>query len=134
MKKYFNIATVYLIIGLLSGVFYREFTKLSGFEGATVLSSLHTHLLILGFFFMLIVLILDKVFNFSQVKGAKQWLIVYNVSLLYFITTMVMRGVTQVTGAEIGGLSHISGLAHALLGGCLIWFIVLGNKMLKANN
>lgn len=33
MKKYFNFATFYLVLGLVMGVFYREFTKFNGFEG-----------------------------------------------------------------------------------------------------
>ena len=33
MKKYFNFATFYLVLGLVMGVFYREFTKFIGFEG-----------------------------------------------------------------------------------------------------
>ena len=35
MKKYFNLATFYLILGLAMGVFYSEFTKINGFEGKT---------------------------------------------------------------------------------------------------
>lgn len=37
MKKYANAAIVYSFLALAGGVFYREFTKFSGFEGATSL-------------------------------------------------------------------------------------------------
>ncbi len=56
-KKYFNLATFYLILGLAMGVFYREFTKINGFEGKTSLSIIHTHILTFGFIFFILVLL-----------------------------------------------------------------------------
>lgn len=131
MRKYFNASIAYLIVGLLSGIFYREMTRLLGFTGETVLKGLHTHILVLGFIFFIIVLLLDKNFGFSNLKGSKAWFITYNISFVYFIGTMLTRGIAQVKGIEISGLSHIAGLAHALMGVALIWFVILGNKMLK---
>jgi hypothetical protein len=51
-------AFVYAGLGVASGLFYREFTKLNGFpEGEfTQLGLAHTHLLALGFFPFLILL------------------------------------------------------------------------------
>ncbi|GAY75978.1 hypothetical protein NBRC111894_1532 [Sporolactobacillus inulinus] len=43
----------YMIAGLLSGIYYRELTKAMNFSGESMLSVLHTHLLILGMFFFL---------------------------------------------------------------------------------
>ncbi|MGL5379531.1 DUF2871 domain-containing protein [Clostridium sp.] len=131
MKKYVNFATFYLILGLVAGVFYREFTKFSGFEGVTVLSAVHTHTLVLGFLFFLIVLLLEKNFVLSKVKHFGKWIVFYNVSLIYVIGALVARGVLQVTGGEFAGLSHIAGLGHALLGAALIWFVVIINKAVK---
>lgn len=130
MKKYLHMATVYLALGLCAGVFYREFTKMAGFEGVTVLKGLHTHILVLGFLFGLILLILEKNFKFSTLKSAKTWFIVYNGSFIYMITTLMIRGINQVNGTTMAGLNHISGLAHALLGVSLIWFVVLCYKMI----
>ena len=62
MKKYTNISTFYLILGLFMGISYREITKHNNFTGETVLSSVHTHTLTLGFLFFLIVLLLDYTF------------------------------------------------------------------------
>lgn len=131
MKKYFNFATFYLILGLVAGVFYREFTKMNGFEGVTVLSAVHTHTLVLGFLFFIIVLLLEKNFVLSKVKHFGKWLVLYNVSLIYVVGALVARGVLQVIGGEFAGLSHIAGLGHALLGASLIWFVVIVNKALK---
>ena len=40
----------YMVIGLLSGFYYRELTKAHDFVGDTQLSLVHTHTLILGMF------------------------------------------------------------------------------------
>lgn len=131
MKKYFNAAMVYLVLGLIAGVFYRELTRMAEFTGITVLKGLHTHILVLGFLFFIIVLLLDKNFGFSKMKGSKAWFITYNVSMIYFVITMLVRGIAQVKGIDINGLSHMAGLAHAIFGVALVWFVIIGNKMLK---
>ena len=46
---------LYMILGVASGLFYREFTKWNGFTGRTALGFLHPHLLMLGAFLLLIV-------------------------------------------------------------------------------
>ena len=40
-----NLALTWLILGLISGVFYREWTTLADFTGDTQLSTMHTHML-----------------------------------------------------------------------------------------
>lgn len=131
MKKYINLSVFYLALGLILGVFFREFTKYNGFTDRTTLSALHGHALILGFIFFLIVLILDKLFEVSKAKAYKGWLIFYNVSLVYMLGTLLFRGILQVTGNDFAGLSHISGLAHAMLGLSLVWFATILYKKVK---
>ncbi|WP_297134991.1 DUF2871 domain-containing protein [Terrisporobacter sp.] len=131
MQKYFKISTFYLILGLALGVFYREYTKINNFTGITTLGVTHTHVLMLGFMFFMIVLLLEKNFNISSIKGFKSWLIIYNVGFIYFISTLVFRGVLQVNNSDFDGLSHIAGLGHVILGISLCWFAVIVNKSLK---
>lgn len=131
MQKYFKISTFYLIIGLLFGIFYREFTKFNNFNGITTLSVVHTHILLLGFIFFILVLLLENNFYISKVKGFNSWLLTYNIGLFYLISTLIFRGILQVKGNEFVGLSHISGLGHAILGFSLIWFCMIVNKALK---
>ena len=131
MKKYFNLATIYLVLGLAMGVFYREFTKVNGFEGKTVLSVVHTHALTLGFMFFILVLLLVKNFKISESKGFKGWCVLYNVSLIYLLITLTARGILQVLGNDFAGLNHIAGLGHVLLSVALIWFVVIVNKSIK---
>ena len=131
MQKLFKISTLYLLLGLALGVFYREFTKLNHFTGISVLSITHTHALVLGFIFFIIVLLLERNFFISKIKNFKAWLVTYNIGLIYLLSTLVYRGILQVKGIDFNGLSHIAGLGHAILGISLIWFVVIVNKGIK---
>lgn len=128
MKKYYYASFTYLILGMLAGVFYRELTRISGYQQETVLRGVHTHILVLGFIFFLVVLLLDKAFGFRESKSEKAWFIGYNLSFICFIITMVIRGTAQVKGFDVPGLSHMAGLTHALQGISMIWFMVLLGK------
>ncbi|MGL5346266.1 MAG: DUF2871 domain-containing protein [Peptostreptococcaceae bacterium] len=131
MQKIFKISSFYLFLGLILGVFYREFTKFNDFTGATTLGVAHSHVLVLGFVFFIIVLLLEKNFFVSRIKNFKTWIITYNVGLIYLISVLVFRGILQVQGSDFAGLSHIAGLGHAILGISLIWFSVIVNKAVK---
>ena len=131
MKKYYYLSFTYLILGLIAGVFYRELTRMSDFTGQTVLKGVHTHLLVLGFIFFLVVLILDQLFKLSQYRGSKAWFIAYHVGFVATVATMVARGIAQVKGFDIAGLSHMAGLAHAILGITLVWFMIILGKGIK---
>lgn len=130
MKKYLNLATFYLVLGLVGGVFFREFTKFNGFEGATTLRALHPHALILGFFMFMIIILLEKNFTLSSSKHFGKWLVLYNVSLTYVWITLFIRGVLEVKGLAVTGLNHIAGLGHALLGVALVWFVIILYKII----
>lgn len=134
MKKYFYASFTYLILGLIAGIFYRELTKMSNFTGETVLSGVHTHLLVLGFIFFLVILLLDKSFQLSQLRSVKAWFVTYQVGLVTMTATMVARGVAQVKGFDIAGLNHMAGLSHTLLAIALIWLMVLLGKAIKTEN
>lgn len=131
MKKYFNYSIFYLVIGLVFGVFYREFTKINNFEGHTQLSLVHTHALTLGFIFFILVLLLEKNFNLSKNKGFNKCILLYNISLIYLIVTLIVRGCMQVLGIDFAGFSHIAGLGHAILGISMVWFVIIVNKAIK---
>lgn len=67
-KLYVKLALIYSVMAMIFGVFYREFTKLNHFTGITNLSVMHTHYFMLGMFFFLILMILEK----FQIFGAKK--------------------------------------------------------------
>ncbi|SOD85067.1 DUF2871 family protein [Streptomyces sp. Ag109_G2-15] len=55
MRKILNTAHVYMIVGLVSGLYYRELTKAKDFEGDTQLAVVHTHVLDLQVLFFITV-------------------------------------------------------------------------------
>jgi hypothetical protein len=136
MKKLFYAASVYLVLGLASGLFYREFTKANDYtaaDGFTQLSVVHTHLLMLGVILLLIVLVLEKVFGLSRsaLFGWFFWL--YNAGLVISATTMTVNGVLHVLGESSSAvLAGISGAGHIILtAGLILLFIALGKRVLE---
>ncbi len=97
---------------MLLGVFYREFTKINGFTEQTVLGGLHTHILVSGVFFFLIVLLLEKSFELTKDKKFNKFFITYNIGLLLSVIMMAIRGCVEVLNLEISTMvdSSISGI------------------------
>ena len=127
-KRYMNTALVYAILAMVGGVFYREFTKFSGFVGKTTLGVLHTHYFVLGMLFFLILLLLEKNFSFTESK-TKRVLIFYHVGLNLTAIMFVVRGVLQVlnttlSSAANAAISGIAGVDHILLGISLVLLLL----------
>ncbi|OAB44419.1 hypothetical protein PGLA_07130 [Paenibacillus glacialis] len=131
MKKLYYTSFFYAVLGLLAGVAYREITKANDFSGNTVFVALHTHILMLGFFFFIITLILAKLFHVHEAKSFGAWYILYNIGLLISIGAMATRGMLQIKGGDISFLPHIAGLGHAIVGASIIWLLILLGKRLK---
>ena len=116
MKKIARTSMIYMIIGLVFGVYYREFTKLSGFTGETQLSVLHTHTLMLGMFFFLVLLLLEKNFKLSQHKNFQKFFLLYNLGLAVTLLMFLVHGTMTVLGyADHAAISGIAGLGHIII-------------------
>lgn len=133
MRKLFYAAFAYMVLGVASGFFYREFTKAHDFTDAhfTQLSVVHTHLLTLGFIVLLIVLVLEKVFTLSRSKLFSWFFWTYNAGLLITAAMLTVHGMQQVTGAQTSAaISGIAGLGHILLSvGMVLLFLALGARL-----
>lgn len=133
MKKYINSALLYALVGMLSGVFYREFTKINDYTGGTKLSLMHGHYLILGLFFFLILLLLDKQWGFSE-KGSDKiafWL--YHVGLNITGLGFLVRGVMEVTSVSMSkglnaSIAGVSGIGHMLLAVGMVMLLIKVRK------
>ncbi|MDO4753889.1 MAG: DUF2871 family protein, partial [Bacillota bacterium] len=79
MKKLINMAFLYGFLGLISGAFYREFTKFMGYRGTTTLSVLHVHLLVLGFTLFLILALFAGRSDLTSDKMFKRFYSIYSV-------------------------------------------------------
>lgn len=135
VKRYANLALVYGIAAMVFGVFYREFTKFSHFTGKTNLSVMHTHYFLLGMFFFLMMMVIEKVFAFSD-KGIGKTVAVYQVGLNITGIGFLMRGLTQVWGTQLSrgldaSISGIGGIGHILMCGSMIILLVKIRKTAK---
>lgn len=133
MYKLFYAAFIYMALGVASGLFYREFTKANDFTDAqfTQLSVVHTHLLVLGFVVLLIVLILEKLFALSQSKLFAWFFWIYNLGLVLTAAMLTVHGMQQVTGVESSkAIAGIAGTGHMLLAaGMVLLFLALRNRL-----
>lgn len=135
MKKIAKLSFFYSMLGMLLGVFYREFTKINGFTEKTVLSGLHTHVLVSGVFFLLIVLLLEKSFELTKNKRFNKFFITYNIGLLLSVIMMAIRGCVEVLNLEIStmidsSISGIAGLSHIIMTiAYILFFLILHNRI-----
>lgn len=130
MKRMINTSMVYFALAMAAGVFYREFTKFNGYTGKTVLSTLHTHFLVLGMlFFLIVALFVNQEKRLLENKLFKRFYICYNLSLPFLACTMLARGIVQVLqialsrGAD-AAISGIAGLSHICITISLIFFFM----------
>lgn len=118
----------YMIIGILSGFYYRELTKAHHFTGDTQLALVHTHTLILGMFMFLLLLPLEKVFKLSSYYLFNWFFIVYHLGVIVTIGMMTYKGTLQVIGAKYSpeALAGFAGIGHTgMLAGLLLLFFLL---------
>lgn len=130
MKKLVNAAFIYMLAGVASGLFYREFTKANDFTDATFtqLAVVHTHLLILGFLVLLVVLVIEKVFAISRSPRLYAWFLwLYNLGVILTAGMMIWHGTLTVLGEESNGMiAGIAGLGHILItAGLIVFFVAL---------
>ena len=135
-KKYARTAVFYAVLALISGVFYREFTKGMGYTGHTSLSLMHVHYFMLGMTFFLILSLLEKSFAFTD-KTVERLEIVYNAALNVACLAFLLRGLAQVVAKNNlssgldAAISGIAGAGHIALGVSLVWLLIKVVKGIK---
>lgn len=129
MKRHFaRAAFAYAALAMVFGVFYREFTKFSGFTGQTTLSVMHPHYFLLGMVFCLVMLMAEQLFSFMPAGKGGKILALYHVGLNVTCLGLFLRGLAQVQGMALNrgldaSLSGVSGIGHALLGIAMLWML-----------
>ncbi|QNA93947.1 MULTISPECIES: DUF2871 domain-containing protein [unclassified Microbacterium] len=136
MRRLFYAAFASMLVGVASGLFYREFTKINGFpEGeSTQLGLVHTHLLVLGFVVLLIVLLLEKVFALSESRLFGWFFWTYIAGLVLTSATLFWHGCLTVLGQESSKMiAGIAGMGHILLSaGMVLLFLALRTRLSAA--
>lgn len=130
-KKFVNLSFIYAIAAMVGGVFYREFTRMNGFEGKTSLAFAHLHLFVLGTVIFLIMALFEQQFGITKSKYFKLFFIIYNIGLPLMVVMFLVRGIMQVVGYDGGAMiSGIAGLTHITLGtGIVFMFLMLRESM-----
>lgn len=131
MKKYINIAFVYAIAAMVGGVFYREFTKINGFDGRTALGFVHTHLFLLGMVMFLLVALFAARLPLEGLRLWRPFLVFYQIGVVLTSVMLAVRGVLQVAAFPLhpgmsAAVSGIAGLGHICTGvGLVLFFLCL---------
>ena len=133
MKKITKTAFFYAIVAMLCGIVYREGSRFLELTEPNTWSLTHTHFFILGMFFFLIVLVLEKEFHITKDKRFKSFYIIYNIGLLITGIMLWIRGIADMVNDFYikydKMISGTSGIGHILLGiGIILLFIILKNR------
>ncbi len=129
MKKYLNLALGYGIAAMAAGVFYREFTKIKGFEGVTMLGKVHGHLFMLGMLLFLIVALFAKQQQVERERSFRAFMWLHSLGLPLTAIMMILRGVIQVLEIVPGralnaSLSGMAGVGHILVAAGIICLLL----------
>lgn len=118
-----NASIVYGVLGLIGGVFYREFTTLSVF---------HTRYLMLGMVFFLLLVVVEKNFHFVDNKVLK-YLTFYHIGLNLTVVMLVIRGVVQVFSLDVSSaaISGVAGIGHLILGISMVLVLISIRNCIK---
>ena len=135
-NKYINLALIYALVAMVGGIFFREFAKINEFTGATALGKVHTHLFVLGMFVFLLVFLFSQTLQLEKQKTFRVFMKLYNVGLPLFIVTLLLRGILQVSGAEVStgadaALSGVAGITHFLVATGLVLLLLAFRKAEK---
>ena len=122
MKRYINYSIVYTVLAMISGVLYREFTRMNDYTAWTTLSVVHTHYFILGMMFFLILGLVSMNINLKNNRAV----LFYNVGLKLTAIMLVVRGIVQVLDLNVVSafISGVSGIGHIVLGVSLILILL----------
>lgn len=113
MKRLMNASIVYGVLGLIGGVFYREFTTLS---------VVHTHYLMLEMVLFLLLVVVEKNFHFIDNKVLK-YLLFYHIGLNLTVFLLTIRGVVQVLSLD-ASIAVLIGIAHLILGISIVLVLI----------
>lgn len=132
-KNILGISFTYLLLGLILGAFYREFTKFYGFTEKTHLAKVHPHTIILGFVTLFLIYLFVRIYKNENIKKIQKSIYVYNLGLIITIANMFLIGIYEVVSEgkeiiKINALNGLSGIGHITL---FVGVIMLLSKLYK---
>src|SRR5690606_9826851 len=107
-------AATWTMLGLVSGLYYRELTKANDFSGHTQLAVAHTHALALGTLMLLVLLALVAALGIDD-RRSRWGVLTWHVGLVMTFGMQLVKGTLQVLGnraSDSPALAGIAGLGH----------------------
>lgn len=128
-RNILGLSFTFLIMGLIGGVFYREFTKFYNYQAENHLSKLHVHVLVLGFLLMMLVYMVSKKYDVKRILGLKKPIYVFVSGFAFTVINMALFGIYEVVsqGKDIvskPAIEGLSGIGHIVLAMGLVWTLV----------
>lgn len=120
LKRLMNASIVYGVLGLIGGVFYREFTTLS---------VVHTHYLMLEMVLFLLLVVVEKNFHFVDNKVLR-YLLFYCIGLNLTVVMLTIHGVVQVLSLDVSS-AVLSGIGHLILGISIVLVLISIRNCIK---
>ena len=132
MKRLMYSSALYTLLGLLSGLFYREMTKAEDFSGFSQLNVTHTHLLVLGTIMFLIFMIIEGQFKLTtHTKLFNSFFYIYHVGVLVTVAMQFVNGISTIKDLSVS--PAIAGLGQIFLTIAFILFFILLGKRINKN-
>lgn len=134
-KKLLNTSFAYGILAMISGVFYREFTKFNNYTDFTALGVTHVHLFAMGMLMFLVLIGINREYRITEHKDFKRFYTVYNIGLISKVLMLYVRGITEVKAIALSkaadaAISGIAGISHIILGLGVIFLFNLLRKLI----
>lgn len=134
MKKLMYSSALYTLLGLLSGLFYREMTKSESFSGFSQLNVTHTHLLVLGTIMFLVFMIIEMQLKLTKNKKLfNSFFYIYHLGLLVTVAMQYINGIATIKQLSVSpAIAGIAGLGHIFLSiAFILFFVLLGKRVNK---
>ncbi|WP_436862717.1 DUF2871 domain-containing protein [Staphylococcus caeli] len=134
MKKLMYSSAFYTLLGLLSGLFYREMSKAENFTGYSQLNVTHTHLLVLGTIMFLIFMVIEYQLKLTKHKQLfNSFFYIFHLGVLVTVAMQFVNGIAAMKGFSVSpAIAGIAGLGHIMITLAFILFFVLLNKRINA--
>lgn len=128
-------SALYTLLGMLSGLFYREMSKGENFNGYSQLNVTHTHFLVLGTIMFLIFMIIEHQLKLTKnMKLFNYFFYIFHLGLLVTVAMQFINGIATMKDFSVSpAIAGIAGLGHILITIAFILFFVLLNKRINAN-
>ena len=123
----------YTLLGLLSGLFYREMAKGENFSGYSQLNITHTHLLVLGTIMFLIFMMIE--YQLKLTKHSKlfnSFFYIFHLGVLVTAAMQFVNGIATIKDFSVSpAIAGIAGLGHIFLTVAFVLFFILLNKRIN---